>query len=114
MITYEKRTSDMRTVTVCFAFMFFLSVATLSAKDCFAIGQWHKGIVTRSPWADNYSYIQIDKVRYTIMKNATIVEVYEKKGATYRSKINLYSILDGHRLVYKNEGNRIYQIEKIR
>lgn len=104
----------MKKITACFALMIFFSVVTLSSQDCFAIGQWHGGIVTKSPWVDQYTFIQIDNVRYTIMKDAKIVKVYEKNGATYRDKLKLYSILLGNKLVYKNEGNRIYQIETMR
>ena len=91
-----------------------LGVLVFLAQNTFAIGQWHNGTVTKVPWVDQYTYIKIDHVKYTIMKGAKILKVSQKKGAYYRDQINLYSIFDGDKLVYKNEGNRIYQIEKIR
>ncbi|MDA3832847.1 MAG: hypothetical protein PF495_05570 [Spirochaetales bacterium] len=106
----------MKKITVSFAVMFFLSVTVIAFTEqvAFAIGQWHEGTVTKSPWTDKYTFIQIDNVKYTIMKDAKIVNTYQKKGATYKDRMSLHSILDGNRLFYKNEGNRIYQIEKIR
>lgn len=103
-----------KTARWCAIVVIFAGALTMLARDGFAIGFWHDGVVTRAPLVEKYTYLQIDNVRYTIMEDAKIVEVYEKNGAFYKEIFNVYSILIGHRLVYKSEGNRIYQIEKIR
>lgn len=102
----------MKKMTICFlASIIFFSFTCWQAL---AIGQWHEGIVTKAAWVNKYLYIQINNVRYTIMKDAKIVTVYEEKGASYRESISIDAIVNGSRLFYKNEGNRIYEIEKIR
>lgn len=103
----------MKKITLFLALMIFLSISLL-AQNSFAIGTWDKGFVTKAPWSDQYVFIEIDHVKFTIMKNAKIVNVYQKKGATYKDRMNIYSISKGHTVTYQKEGNRIYQIEKIR
>lgn len=105
----------MKKTTLWFAAMvIFSGIFMVKTQESFAIGFWHGGIVTKAPWNDKYTYIEIDDVRYTIMDDAKIVEVYEKKGAFYKDKINVRSIQNKHELVFKSEGNRIYNIEKAR
>lgn len=103
----------MKKITVLFVLMVFLSIA-LSVQNSFAIGTWDKGFVTKAPWSEQYTFIEIDNVKFTIMNNANIVSVYQKNGATYRDRVSIYSITNGQTLIYKKEGNRIYQIEKNR
>jgi len=111
IIDAEQRIVFMKKIIILSAFVIF---SVFLASNSFAVGIWHEGIVTKVPWHEHYTFIQIDNVRYTIMEGAKIVRVYEKKGATYKKKINLYSLLKGQTLIYKKEGNRIYQIEKTR
>jgi len=91
-----------------------VSLILISTQNSFAIGTWEKGTVTKAPWSSNYTFININNVKYTIMKDAKIVRVYSKNGAAYRDKISIYSITRGQSLLYKSEGNRIYQIERVR
>jgi len=94
--------------------LFIVIAMFLPVNNALAIGKWIKGTVTRAPWKGGYLYIKIDNVRYTIMKNADAVYVYSKNGAAYKDNIQISSIRRGDILLAKVEGNRIYQIEKIR
>jgi len=91
-----------------------LSCFLAPSNNAFAIGKWLRGTVTKGPWTSKYSYIEIDNVRYTIMKNADAVYVYTSNGAQYKNSMLVSSIRRGDTLLVKVEGNRIYQIEKIR
>jgi len=101
----------MKTVVMLSVFIIF---SIFFVSNGLAIGVWDEGVVTKVPWHERYTFIQIDNVRYTVMEGAKVVKVYEKKGATYKKKMNIYSLLEGQTLTYKKEGNRIYQIEKTR
>lgn len=80
-----------------------------------AIGEWLNGKVTQSPWnGEGYQYIQIDKVRYTIMPGAKCQYLYKVDGATEKAPQNIGSLRVGDSLAVMIEGNRIYQIEKTR
>jgi hypothetical protein len=83
-------------------------------NNAFAIGKWRKGTVTQEPWTGDYTFVKIDDVKYTIMDKVKVSFVYEKNGAQYKDKISVSSIHMGDAVVVKVEGNRIYQIEKIR
>jgi len=111
IVDAEQRIVFMRKVIILSAFVIF---SAFLVQNSFAIGVWHEGIVTKAPWHGQYTFIQIDNVRYTIMKGAKVVRVYEKKGATYKKIMNVYFLLEGQTLTFKKEGNRIYQIEKTR
>jgi hypothetical protein len=96
----------------------FLSIGVVLPQNAFAIGKWVQGIVSESPWNDGYTYIQINNdtidTRYTIMEGAKMVYVYEKNGAQYENPMSVSSIRRGDTLVFMVEGNRIYQIKRIR
>lgn len=83
--------------------------------EALAIGVWLTGKVTQSPWrGQEYQYIQIDNVRYTIMPEAKCQYIYQANGATQKAPQNIESLHAGDTLAVMIEGNRIYQIEKTR
>jgi len=97
----------------------FLSICVVLPQNALAIGKWREGVVTRPPWQDTYTYITINNndrqdTRYIIMKDAKMVYVYEKNRAKYQGPLTLDSIRKGDTLVFMVEGNRIYQIKRIR
>jgi hypothetical protein len=84
-------------------------------NNALAVGNyWIKGAVTKSPWTEKYTYIQLDNVQYTIMKDTPAVSVYTRNGITSKDIIKISSIQRGDTLLINIEGNRIYQIEKLR
>lgn len=100
----------MKKNTICS--LLLMIVLSLTTHSAWAVGQWHEGMVTKSPWTDSYTYIQIDNVRYTIMKNTKIVKIVKRNDAFYKNAISLDTLVAGDDIVFKKEGNRIYQIEK--
>lgn len=81
----------------------------------YAIGVWVPGKVTAPPWNErNYSYIVVDNVKYTIMKEAVANMVYEKNGSIYKPYHKTEKIRRGDIVQVLVEGNRIYQIEILR
>lgn len=99
---------------MCVLVMLIVCLLIAPVGQIFAIGQWVKGTVTKSPWHGTYTYLSMDDVKYTIMKDVKIMVVYKKNGAEYKDKIQLSAIYKGDSLLIQVEGNRIYQIEKIR
>ncbi|MFV0438916.1 MAG: hypothetical protein ACK5PS_16170 [Desulfopila sp.] len=79
-----------------------------------AIGQWVKGKVTRAPWRGTYTYIVVGTTRYTIMENAVVRLVYTENGAEGKEYIPLEKIRNGNEVLMQVEGNRVYQIEKMK
>ena len=104
----------MKIISRCLVVFVLLGCFGVSLNNAFAIGKWREGVVTKKPWNGQYKFVKIDNVRYTIMKDAKVRLVYEKNGAQYKDKINVSSIRRSDTLVIMVEGNRIYQIEKIR
>jgi hypothetical protein len=76
--------------------------------------KWIEGTVTKAPWDGEYTFIQLDDVKYTVMKDVDVTKVYTRNGITNKDKIRFSSIRQGDRLLIKVEGNRIYQIEQLR
>ncbi len=80
-----------------------------------AIGFWLHGEVNEAPWyADEYRYMVVNEVKYTIMKDAVAQEVVSKKDAVYKSGMDIGAIRQGDEILIQAEGNRIYQIEILR
>ena len=92
--------------------MFFLISTSVLNSD--AIGTWKKGMVTKAPWDDKYSRVEINDVIYTLMRGIKISEVYHKDDSIYKDLIPVYQLNLGSRVTFMVEGNRIYQIEKER
>jgi len=111
---------SMSRVTKCIAMqvVVFLFLCTAGATNsAFAIGKWRQGEVTSPPWHSDYTYIVINngqETRYVIMKGAKMVTAYERNGVENQEPLDLSSIHKGDRLVFMVEGNRIYQIKKMR
>lgn len=85
----------------------------LLCQSAAAVGVWKSGTITRAPWSDSsYNYLAIDNITYTIMPEAKMALVYQKKGATYKSPIKAAALQRGDKVVAKIQGNRIYQLEK--
>ncbi len=91
-----------------------LTIMTL-VQFAFAVGFWVPGKVTRAPWYDNnYRYMVVGNVKYTIMKEAVAREVIQKKDVVYKPGIDIGDIRRGDEVQVMAEGNRIYQIEILR
>jgi len=103
-----KRCWAVKCFVTIFAVLFLL-------KTAFAIGFWVHGEVNKAPWsASNYTYMVVNNVKYTIMKEANIKEVIEKKDAVYKTGAGIRDIRRGDEVLLQAEGNRIYQIEILR
>jgi hypothetical protein len=91
-----------------FTVMFFCQLA-------YAIGVWVPGKVTEPPWnAQNYSYMVVGDVKYTIMKDTVSQIVFEKEGSIYKDYYKIEDIRRGDNVQVLVEGNRIYQIQILR
>lgn len=101
----------------CLVSKYFLAILLVMffVQSAFAIGMWSHGMVSRAPWyADNYRYMVVDNIQYTIMKDAVAQEVIKKNDADYKSEIDIEDIRRGDEILIQAEGNRIYQIEILR
>ena len=110
---------SMNRVTKCIVMqvVVFLFLCTAGANHAFAIGKWREGEVVSPPWHSDYTYIIINndkETRYVIMQGAKIVTTYRRNGVEYQAPLDLSSIHEGDRLLFMVEGNRIYQIKKMR
>ena len=79
-----------------------------------AIGKWVDGKVTRAPWKGAYTHIQVDDTRYTVMEHVVVRQVYTENGAEYKKYIPLKQVRVGNTVLMQVEGNRVYQIEKVK
>jgi hypothetical protein len=86
----------------------------LMPVSVFAIGKWIQGTVTTKPWSGEYTHIRINDIKYTIMPETRAVFTYQSDSAEYREPMEISAIEAGDTLLVMVEGNRIYQIEKIR
>jgi len=89
----------------------FILLTSLIVSQASMIGKWDKGIVTKPPWYDKYLKIEIDNVRYVIMYEIKVVKRYGQNGIENVELSSVKEIENGHTVLFKKEGNRIYQIE---
>jgi hypothetical protein len=82
------------------------------AAPLFARTVWVSGTVTKSPWLEKYSYIEVDGVKYTFMpKDVNMERQYQAyDGIWHRESILLRDIREGHRVMMRVQGHRIYQL----
>lgn len=100
-----------KTYTLALCFFFILCSFTINSL---AVGFWQKGKITRAPWKAQYTYVKVDKVKYTIMKGTTIYKRTKTDGAAMYDPIKLNELHKGDTITLKVEGNRIYNIELIK
>lgn len=101
----------------CWSFKCCIATVTMMVlvHSAFGIGMWVHGKVNEAPWyAQNYRYMVVGKVKYTIMKEAVVQEVIQKKDAAYKTGVGIENIRRGDKVLIKAEGNRIYHIEILR
>lgn len=84
----------------------------LSPLPSHALGRWIGGNITQVPWKSTYQYIKVNDVKYTIMKDIPVLEVYKKDGTINKKEISLSKLKNGDKVLLLVEGNRIYNIEK--
>lgn len=95
----------------CMIIFLVVFIASVVVSNASAIGKWQKGIVNLPPYHNTYTYIIIDHIKYTVMPEVKVVDVYKKNGSEYQDVVSLESIYKGAVLLFKVEGNRIYQIQ---
>ncbi len=82
--------------------------------NAYAIGKWNKGSITRTVWNEKYQHIAIGETTYTVMPDIPILSQYKKDGAVYKKGINVYQLHLGDTVLFKVQGTRIYEIERLR
>ncbi len=91
------------------ATLFSMGVMTTQAG---AIGTWLQGRLDAPVWQENgYSFVLIDGVRYSIMKEAQVLIVTSREGMYMKNPAELGQMRTGDSLTVQRSGNRIYAIE---
>ena len=87
--------------------LFFAFSAPLFAKAL-----WYEGIVTREPWMDAFSRVEIDKKTYTLMLKDDKFERHyqDSNGRWHGEEWSISNLRVGQRIIFKAEGRRIYEL----
>jgi hypothetical protein len=76
-----------------------------------AQGTWTKGSVTRGAWEDNQLRIEVDKIQYMIMPEATVwLSSQTRSGAYEERPLDIRSINRGQEVLMRALGHNVYQI----
>jgi hypothetical protein len=88
-----------------------MTVVWSSDQPSHAFAPWAEGMVTRGPWQDSYTKIAIDDVVYTLMPKARLLQrVTTTSGAFNDVNITAGKIVGGQKVLYRVQGNRIYEL----
>ena len=87
---------------LCFAF----------TAPLFARALWYMGTVTREPWIDAFSRVEIDKKTYTLMlKDEKFERHYrDSNGRWHGEKWPISSLQVGQKVVFKADDRRIHEL----
>jgi hypothetical protein len=101
-----------KTATICLiSAMALLTVVMLSNDQSHAFACWSEGMVTRGPWQDSYTKIAIDDVVYTLMPKARLLRREKTQSGAFNDvNITRGNIVDGQQVLYRVQGNRIYEL----
>lgn len=88
----------------------------LSAGQASALTVWMEGRVTKAPWVENNTnYIEINSIRFSFIKNATIYErTTSVSDIINEEPLALSSIRAGYKVLIAHQGSRIHQIVVLR
>jgi len=94
-------------VLVLAGLLFFAFSAPLFAKAL-----WYKGMVTRAPWTDAASWVEIDQKTYSLMLEDDKFERHylDSNGRWHGEKWPISSLRVGHWVTFKAEDRRIFEI----
>ena len=94
-------------VLVLASLLFFVFSAPL-----FARALWYKGMVTRAPWTDAASWVEIDKKTYTLMlKDDKFERHYLDSNGRWRGEEwPISSLRAGQRVIFKAEDRRVFEL----
>jgi hypothetical protein len=78
----------------------------------FAGGLWYNGMVTKAPWTDAASWVQIDQKTYTLMlKDDKFERHYQDSNGRWHGELwPIASLRVGQRVIFKAEDRRIYEL----
>ena len=75
----------------------------------------HQGTVTRSPWTDGYTRIEIDHKLYTFMPEAVLYRrTPDTSGGYDEEAISYYNVITGKQVEFQAQGRRIYSLVVLR
>ncbi|BCL60999.1 hypothetical protein DGMP_16920 [Desulfomarina profundi] len=97
-----------------FSIVFFISTLLflISLNTAMAVGEFHRGVITREPWLETHRRIEIDTIEYLLMPDVKITLVQNSAGKkNYRSsKDNNRPLTVGMQIWFKSLGHNIYEI----
>jgi hypothetical protein len=98
-----------------FSVIFFISITIFLGTfgTGLAVGEFHKGTVTRGPWFNVHPRIEIDSINYLLMPDVKITLVQaKKKKYDYKGKKqdNTALLVAGMHIWFKTLGHNIYEI----
>lgn len=71
----------------------------------------YQGTVTRSPWQDKYTRVEIDHKLYTFMPDAKLRQRTLTTDGRYNEKtISYYNVFTGKEVEFQAQGRRIYSL----
>gem|GEM_PF-4482831 len=86
-------------------------ILMLATALAFAQTEVRQGAVTRAPWQDSYTRIEIDHKLYTFMPEATLYQRSVKSAGGYDEKaIAYYNVFIGKQVEFQAQGRRIYSL----
>jgi hypothetical protein len=87
--------------------LFFSLSAPLFAK-----GLWYKGMVTKAPWTDAASRVEIDPKTYTLLlKDANFERHYQDGNRRWHGELwPISSLRVGQQVIFKAEDRRIFEL----
>ena len=72
---------------------------------------WIEGKVTRGPWVEKYTHIEVNGVKYTITPEASIRHLYRNSSGIYLEEtIPLNKLKAGIVIMLRVQGHRIFEI----
>jgi hypothetical protein len=78
----------------------------------FAKGLWYMGTVTKAPWNDAFSWVEIDNKIYTLLLKDDEFERHWKdsNGRWHGEKWPISSLRVGQRVVFQADDRRIHEL----
>lgn len=82
-----------------------------SAETAAARTVWQDGVITRSPWIDRYTRIEINDDQYTLMPDIRVLRLDQGSSGGFLEKPSSVSNLrSGGMIRMRIQGRRIYEI----
>lgn len=97
--------------TIRFGVLFLTLLAAVGVQPVSARTIWQDGVISRGPWTERHTHLEINGNLYTLMPGVRICRVEtSSSGGFLEQSASLSALAQGRQVKIRIQGRRIYEV----